>query len=771
MSKKEIIRSEFPTNRLVADWQGAALLKERYSLVCFRHANGYQWNHLFQIIGKASLEEVLGWTIYDDDQLQPVRWYIMLVAPENRESYMRRVSEQDPDIQCHSYADPTQCPYWEIVMLRLFVNSLRHVAAGNKIYTHFGNLLVILPDNFGVEPVEDNQLLGLSVELNKYGNLVCHTRTFTQISKPLKGRLRKKALYSLDPSIYKLAPVLSPVTFTKGKTYYIQYNRNKEKHNVIPQYVFSHGNALNCKERLIQLVIRSINQVYGKYVKVEFQTIAESTRVGYNYFNRMAESVHAELGGTSFSIADVVGDKHSEHAYALIKKAILDGDYFIGQVAGKHKQSILTWEEDPDKADLVLRLVRDKARDDKEDKQYLSLFMDETCPVTRRAYQHLQIGSNGGIGTKAIKSILPRVMAELTIKRMIMKRRLADTPQLIPLRGWEAAVGKHCDDQGNLMGGILRIGGSGELTLYLFGEPLTPYEKRIEEMGARLLLLSPSDIEELLDTKHIGGKGPFYRFQVPGAVPMTLEEQGEVAMPNSANISAFLRRMETEVVCTFEEVDQAMAAVGIATIPPYREQFPNKEELTAVDLETVVMILKQTGIESKQCMAFRSQLPGLRRSNLKNLSNIEIMLGALTDIHYWMEGEHCRYVSTRNTNLNMITPTTSIVGLPHVRTIRTPWNKGYLTTESGQTTIVRFMESLTHGFGRMGDGSVYPMPFKLLEEWMDQILLSTLGKHWSAISSKKEESSDEEETDETSEDEEDVTEEEEVDLEEWTDIG
>ena len=80
------------------------------------------------------------------------------------------------------------------------------------------------------------------------------------------------------------------------------------------------------------------------------------------------------------------------------------------------------------------------------------------------------------------------------------------------------------------------------------------------------------------------------------------------------------------------------------------------------------------------------------------------------------------------------------------------------------------MESLTHGFGRMGDGSVYPMPFKLLEEWIDQILLSTLGKHWSAISSKKEESTDEEETEETSEEEEDVTEEEE-DLEEWTDIG
>ena len=54
------------------------------------------------------------------------------------------------------------------------------------------------------------------------------------------------------------------------------------------------------------------------------------------------------------------------------------------------------------------------------------------------------------------------------------------------------------------------------------------------------------------------------------------------------------------------------------------------------------------------------------------------------------------------------------------------------------------------------------MPFKLLEEWIDQILLSTLGKHWSAISSKKEESTDEEE---------DVTEEEEEHLEEWTDIG
>ena len=51
------------------------------------------------------------------------------------------------------------------------------------------------------------------------------------------------------------------------------------------------------------------------------------------------------------------------------------------------------------------------------------------------------------------------------------------------------------------------------------------------------------------------------------------------------------------------------------------------------------------------------------------------------------------------------------------------------------------------------------MPFKILEEWLDQVLLSTLGKHRSAISSKKQEDKEEESTDEESADEEAIEEE------------
>lgn len=758
MRKKEIPSSAFVTNRLLVDWHGANRLKERYSLICVRRENDNQWSTVLNALRRADLSEVIGWTYYEEEQVTNSRWYIMLVSPANRDSYLQRILQQDPNLQTRTYADPTLCPDWQIVMLRMFVNSLRHAGTEDKIYTHYGKLLVISPSNFGVQPCEEDQLLGLTIEVTKQGYLVSHTRTFTKTHKKLKGKLAKRELYRLDADSYKLAPVLRSEPFEKGKEYYFLYNRNKEKHNIIPQFVFSDGKPLNCKIRLMQLAMDTVNTLFQDYLTVRYSRIDYAPRVSCNYFERMIETVQAELSGKTITIEDTLSTPLSEQFRQLIQAAIESGNYYNKQAAKRYKTPILTWVEPTQPADLVIRLVPPADKDEKETQKYLALFQNHTHPVAHTPYQHVQVMKYFRLGDK-ISNFMPRIITELAIKSMLVNHAVTPIPQLRFLYGWTVAVARHCDDQGHQIGAILQIGTQGELRFYLMGETLQNVQPTIQAMGGEYLPLSSAEIERYFDARRIGGKGPFYRFQLPGDDAMSLIEEGEFAMPNTDNIDAFFERMRTELVCTCVDADEAMHAIGVKTIPPYREQLKVDDWLTAVHLEKIAAMLRTGKKEDKYPSQFRKLLPGLRRNQIKNLSNIEIMFGALTDIHYWMEGDVCKYVSTQNTNLNSITPTTAMVRMPHVRAIHCPDKPGYLSTPAGQQLLAQFFESLTLGFGRSGDGSVYPMPFKILEEWLDQVLLSTLGKHWSAISSKKQEDKEEESTDEESADEEAIEEE------------
>ena len=466
--------------------------------------------------------------------------------------------------------------------------------------------------------------------------------------------------------------------------------------------------------------------------------------MSYPYFDRMIETVHAALTGKTITIEDTVQDELSERYIEQIRKNIQKGDYYNSQTSKRYKKPILTWVEPTEPADLVIRLVPPADKDNKETQKYLALFQDKRHPTVARPYQHVQlIGYKTVLATK-VHNYMPRILTELAIKQMIVDHHLTNIPQLSFLRGWVVGVIRHADNKGNQIGGLLQISTQGELTFYMIGELLIEHQTTIQAMGGELLLMQPAEINELFADQKIGGKGPFYLFQQPGKPTMSLIEAGEFGMPNTENIDAFFKRIVTEPVCSCEEVDEAMRAVSIETIPPYREQLNIKNQVTAAQLEQISMMLKAAQVDDKVRRRFRDQLPGLRRSQIKNLSNIEVMFGALTDIHYWMEGDVCKYVSTQNTNLQAITPTTEIVRLPHVRTISNFAQPGYLHTQEGKACLEQFMESLTLGFGRSGDGSVYPMPFKLLEEWMDQVLISTLGKHWSAISSRRKEESEEE---------------------------
>ena len=746
------------TNRLQVTWAEPAVIAARYSVARLRFPKDNRWDTFCRTLEECpSFAQIEGCLFTKEQEKQ---WYYILFPTEAKPELQASVTRVGDACESVWYDQPTDLPDHPYLLLRLFLNALRQIGHAHTVYNLFGNPILFDSRNFslgGVHP--DYALIGVQITLTPELCLVAQTKTFTRV-RSIPPKANPIRLYDLDPATYQLNRYMPNSPFDPERRLYTPQNPESDTHHVIAQLKLSNKRALNCKVRVQQLLLDALNHRFKGILSVQFTRVSETTCVRAPYTDKLIEVQRTSLQGLTLSVEDLVQTNDSQRLKDRLHYLVKEQKYHNkGDLSAHRSADYLHWIDVPEEARLVIQLVPQIALDTNNER-YLSVYTDTTGRWKERQVQHLQVkkvfiaeeepdeyieivNKESGEITRKIKKkepkpdqidpsvMLPRLVTELTIKHIIAGRMILSSALARQFDGWQIGIAQYCTEHRGVVGGYLDIVFGGYLSYYAIGELFRERAKRISEMGGLMIAYTDREIEEMFQMREIGGTGPFWHITLPNRKTFVLYDGMEHALPNLIEIDKRIGSRRQRPPYTY--IVELLREAGLGDIPDYKEMFGIGDCCTQSQVRKIGEHLQKELKQPKLRKWLYEHVSNGQFNYLKRKESLEAAFGGLTDIHWWIDQGNLRYLAATNHRWPNLTSSWKINGLPHVRTLRCTSDPGYFETEEGRAMIPLFIDSLTCGFGRYDAATVRPMPFKLLEEWLDQVSLHTFGRHLSSL--------------------------------------
>lgn len=743
------------TNRIKIQWNDPTKLAARFAVAKLRFPNDNRWDSFVQLIEKRDIFEELEACLFTKEP--DGQWYYLLLPARHMKPLKHYVTSLGENCQAVWYDKPTDLP--EYLLLRLFLNTLNR-CHNAPVYNLFGTPILFHPTNFGVRGVHpDFALIGINLQLTEDLCLVAQTKTYTRVlSKPQQG----ERLYELDPARYRLNRYLPDNPFDPERLLYTQKNCQDGKHNIVAQLKLSPNQAINCKLRVVNLFLNELNSRYSDLFTLQFTSITNVKREQSIYTQNLFEAQGSTLKKLTISVEDRLDTIDSSALRQAFQQLIQTNRYHYKEaIRTGRAENYLVWTDDPQQAQLLIQLVP-PIDQDIDNAHYLSAYKTIAQSWPNQQIQHVQVkkpiplndtqptayAMDPVTGKRKKKkqarpapnpdeidpqTVLPRLITELTIKHLIAGRYL-HTPALIKqFAGWHIGLAKYYTEKRKVIGGLLDIVEDGFLSFYAFGGLLSDHRPTLSRLHGIHIAYTDQDIEQLFQMSEQGGAGPYYYIELPNRKRFRLTDGGEHALPNLSELDRRIASHRQHPSYTY--IIEVLQASGMTDIPDFQQLLDIGERCTHVQVQRIAdyiqiqLKLPQIAKQLKECVSNGFY------NYLKRTEAINACLAGVTDIHWWVEGGDLRYLASISHHLPNLSGGWHLNGLPHVRTIHCIDQADYFDTPVGRDTIPLFIDSLKCGFGRYDAATVNPMPFKILEEWLDLVTLSTVQTHWAAMNS------------------------------------